>query len=104
VLPATIPDPGRWELEIHVPPLFPNQRKTWNLDIVTADGRETVQFNAAVSNTGWNSLGEFELPAGTVAVEISDASDGRVVMADAIAWSPVSVRSQVQPASQESTQ
>lgn len=101
VMPVTIPSPGRWELEVHVPPLYPNFRQTWNLDIVTADGRESVRFNAAVSNTGWNSLGEFELPAGTVAVEVSNASDGRVVMADAIAWSPVSVRAQIQ---QESTQ
>jgi hypothetical protein len=104
VLPVSIPEPGRWELEIYVPPLYPNLRNNWNLDIVTADGRETVQFNSAISNAGWNPVGEFELPAGTVAVEISDASDGRVVMADAIAWSPVGLRDQVQQESQENNQ
>lgn len=93
VMPVTIPNPGMWELEIHIPwlQMMPQaeQRGTWNLDIVTENGRESVSFNAKAGALGWNLVGEYQLPAGEVRVEFSDKTDGRAVMADAIAWSPV---------------
>jgi hypothetical protein len=92
VMPASIPAAGRWELELHLPQFTDLDRGTWNLEIVTADGREPVTFNAAVGNLGWNLVGEFDLPAGEVSVELSDRTDGRFVIADAIAWSPARVR------------
>jgi hypothetical protein len=91
-MPASIPAAGRWELELHLPQFTDLDRGTWNLEIVTADGREPVTFNAAVGNLGWNLVGEFDLPAGEVSVELSDRTDGRFVIADAIAWSPARVR------------
>jgi ABC-type transport system involved in multi-copper enzyme maturation permease subunit len=92
VLAAQIPRAGYWELEFHLPllPFIPvDQRGVWRLDIVTADGREATTFNANGSNMGWNLVGEFYLPAGDARVEISDQTEGRLVVADAIAWSPV---------------
>jgi hypothetical protein len=88
VLPAAIPNAGVWELEIHIPQFLMDSRGTWNLEIVTDDGREAVGYDAAVSNVGWNLVGEFELPAGEVRVEISDRTDGAIVIADALRWSP----------------
>jgi hypothetical protein len=89
VLPAQIPTAGRWELEIHDPGALASFRGTLDLEIVTANGREPVSYDASLGTVGWNLVGEFQLPAGEVSVEISDRTDGRMVIADAIAWSPV---------------
>lgn len=95
VLPVTIPAAGTWELEIHMPFLqyvLPQNRGTWNLEIVSDYGREPLAYDATVGSVGWNLLGEYELPAGEVRVEISDATDGALIVADAVAFSPVRVR------------
>lgn len=91
VLPAELPAPGLWELEIHIPYLpflAPDARGTWHLAVVTAQGREEIEFDARIADIGWTVVEAFELPAGEVRVEISDRTDGRMVIADAIAWSP----------------
>lgn len=95
VMPASIPAAGLWELEIHVPflPYIPAERRgRWNLEIVSANGSEPVSYVASVGIVGWNLVGEFRLPAGEVRVEISDRTDGMLVVADAIAWSRVGER------------
>ncbi|HJR71373.1 MAG TPA: hypothetical protein VKA43_15120 [Gammaproteobacteria bacterium] len=92
VLPATLPAAGTWELEIHLPPFllnFANANSAWSLEIVSADGRETVEYDASVATQGWNLVGEYRLPAGEVRVEISDRAAGGLIIADAVAWSPV---------------
>ena len=85
-----------WELEIHIPWLptvnTAQQRGTWNLEIITANGRESIKYNAGAGDIGWNLVGEYNFPAGEVQVEFSDKTDGRAVLADAIAWSPVNGR------------
>jgi ABC-2 type transport system permease protein len=91
-LTTTLPSSGQWELEMHIPFLnfLPaEQRGTWNLEIVSADGRESVSYDATVGVVGWNLIGGYRLPAGEVSVIFSDRTDGRMVVADAIAWSPV---------------
>jgi ABC-type transport system involved in multi-copper enzyme maturation permease subunit len=97
VMPASIPAPGVWELEIHqpfIPYITAENRGTWNIEIVSENGREPVAYDAAVGVVGWNLVGEFDLPAGEVRVELSDKTDGMLVIADAFAWSPVRVRLQ----------
>jgi hypothetical protein len=91
-LTTTLPSAGQWELEMHIPFLTflpAEQRGTWNLEIVSADGRESVSYDATVGVVGWNLIGSYRLPAGEVSVIFSDRTDGRMVVADAIAWSPV---------------
>jgi hypothetical protein len=91
-LTATLPSAGLWELEMHIPFLsfLPAEaRGTWNLEIVSTEGREAVSFDATAGVVGWNLIGGYRLPAGEVSVVLSDRSDGRMVVADAIAWSPV---------------
>lgn len=92
VMPVTIPREGRWELEIHVPwmSMLRNAKQlgTWTLEIVSEDGRQSVSYNASSADWGWNLVGEYQLRAGKVQVVFSDKTDGRAVIADAIAWSP----------------
>jgi hypothetical protein len=92
VLPAKLPAAGAWALEIYLPflPYLPaNARGTWQLEIVSESGRERVSYDARAANVGWNRIGEYRLPAGEVRVELSSQTDGRMVVADAISWSPV---------------
>ena len=92
VMPVSLPNAGLWELELHqpfLPYIAAANRGHWNLTIVSSNGRETVSYDASVGIVGWNLVGQFQLPAGEVRVEISDQTDGMLVVADAIAWSPV---------------
>ena len=59
---------------------------TWNLVVEDDSGTHDVTFDAAEAETGWNSLGSFELADGEVRVVVSDETDGRLVVADAIRW------------------
>ena len=97
---ATLPAKGRWRLDYHVPELgrlspfmfaFGPSDSLGNYDIrVVANGEATVvEFDADEATQGWNKLGEFELEAGQVLVEVSDLTTGQVVVADAIRWQPV---------------
>jgi hypothetical protein len=88
-MPATIPTAGTWELELHLPGFNITNHKRWSLEIVTAGGREPVEFDATKAAQGWNLVGEYKLPAGEVRVELSDKADSGMVIADAVAWSPV---------------
>lgn len=95
VMPVSLPAPGTWELEVHMPFLqyvSPDSRGTWHLTIVSEYGREPVDFDATIAAVGWNLVGEYDLPAGDVRVEVSDMTDGLLIVADAVAWSPVRVR------------
>ena len=97
VMPASLTAPGIWELEVHMPFLqyvAPDDRGTWHMEIVSDYGRETVDWNATLAAVGWNLVGEYDLPAGEVRVEISDMTDGLLIVADAVAWSPVRLRGQ----------
>jgi hypothetical protein len=91
---AQVPSAGAWELEIH----FPDKRRfrrsrewgTWGLEIRTAGEPHEVTFDAATADRGWNLVGAFELPAGDVTVVLGNDTDGDLVVADAIRWTPAS--------------
>jgi len=94
-MPVSVPAAGIWELELHMPFLQyvpPDSRGTWHLEVVSEYGREAVDFDATLAVVGWNLVGEFDLPKGEVSVEISDMTDGLLIVADAVAWSPVRSR------------
>ena len=58
--------------------------------VVVAEGDETaIVFDGAEAAVGWNKVGEYELPAATVRLEISSETDGEMVIADAIRWVPL---------------
>ena len=73
-----------------------------NYDIkVVANGSTTaVEFDADEAAKGWNKLGEFDLDAREVLVEVSDLTTGLIVVADAIRWVPIRTDSESPPEAQ----
>ncbi|MCY3813109.1 MAG: hypothetical protein OXH15_15030 [Gammaproteobacteria bacterium] len=105
---AELPRAGRWRLDYHVPDVESGQRgpaagltiriqsNSFDQDmgdlemaIVAADAETPVEFDAAAATAGWNDLGEFTLPAGEVALFVSNRTTGSFVVADAVWWRPV---------------
>ena len=58
-----------------IPGTSPTPLREWSLD-----------FDAAFGETGWNKLGEFDFPGGEVRLEVSNVTNGNIVIADAIRW------------------
>ena len=50
------------------------------------DGQEDVTLDIQSAEEGWNFLGTFYLSAGSATVELSDKSNARMVVADAVKW------------------
>ena len=46
----------------------------------------SLDFDAGLGEPGWNKLGEFDLPGGLTRLEVSNVTNGQVVIADAIRW------------------
>ena len=103
VFTADLPAAGRWRLAYHLPDMrgaqnpfgrgFGNDRGptnaglgTYDIELIAGDTRPEVEFDASSATVGWNDLGEFELPAGEVTLTVSNSTNGRVVVADAIRW------------------
>ena len=68
---------------------------TYNLRIVAGEQARPVPFDARVAVPGWNVIGTYDLPAGPVTVEVADATDGDVVVADAIRWQRAASQAEV---------
>ena len=111
---AELPASGRWRLYYHLPgasvseghylraipveggfnPWNPNDSfGDMDIDIVAGEGDGAnkehpvgVPFDAEQATPGWNHLGTYDLPAGPVQVVVSDATDGDIVVADAVRW------------------
>jgi hypothetical protein len=95
VFSAELPRSGSWQLDYHLPerPAGHTARRpgTWQLSVVDRNGdAHEVRFDASGGESGWNSLGTFDLAAGEVRVRVSDGTDGDYVVADAVRWVPVS--------------
>ena len=105
VFAADLPQAGRWRLEYHLPVLSSVRRSrggpgvqisaqvglggtqgSYDLTLDAGGEQRELEFDASAAESGWNSLGEFELPAGEARVLVSDETSGRVVIADAIRW------------------
>lgn len=89
IFEAELDRSGPWRLELHLPPKdsLPRSwdRGTYHLEVVDANGdRRELTFDAVAAEGGWNELDEIEMPAGEARVILSDESDGRVVLADAV--------------------
>lgn len=90
VFTAPIPRAGQWDLEIHLTnkDRFVGGWGNWELSVVAGSNPMQVHFDSGAGTQGWNLVGTYDLPEGEVDVELSDKTDGRVVVADAIRWSP----------------
>ena len=105
IFTATLPHPGLWRLAYHLPSLGSGRQETTpSGGIQVSVGRQETApsggvqvrvglssgLDGAAAEAGWNTLGEFDLPQGEAKVVVSDLSSGRLVVADAIRWQPVS--------------
>lgn len=105
VFAAELPRAGRWRLALHLPE--PTTRQgggspapnvqinvstglgrpgTYDLTLIAGGEERALEFDAAAAETGWNTLGEFDLPRGAARVVVSNETSGRVVIADAVRW------------------
>lgn len=91
VFTAPIPSAGPWDLELHMTSkdrFGTTAWGNWEMNVVFGSNPTQVNFDSGAGTQGWNLVGTFDLPEGEVAVELSDKTDGRMVVADAIRWSP----------------
>ena len=98
VFSADLPNPGRWQLDYHLPnrnamgtswvPSF-GVLSSFEMSLVVDGNRTTVDFDGSEAAVGWNKLGEYDLPSTTVLLEITSRTDGEMVIADAIRWVPL---------------
>ena len=109
---AVLPSAGRWRIDYHVPDLaarHPTEdrspfRLTANLEftsprsqgpplgaydmkLVSGGTEQPVEFDASATDPGWTTLGRFDLDAGPVSLVVTNRTDGRTVVADAVRWS-----------------
>ena len=108
---AVLPVAGRWRVDYFLPNLgvgYSTRSRspfqlTANLEFSTSADRRpqlgnyemrllgggsvrTVEFDASAAEPGWTTLGRFDLDAGEVSLEVTNRTDGRTVVADAVRW------------------
>ncbi len=92
VFTTSIPRAGPWDLELYLPfkPTFPGSKwGTWNLVIKDSHSDQyDIKFDSNAAGMGWTLAGSFDFPEGEVSVTLSNKTDGQLVVADAIRWSP----------------
>jgi len=54
--------------------------------ISSSEGTETVSYELNDPEDGWNRLGSFHFPADSVSIQLSNETDGRRIIADAVKW------------------
>ena len=99
VFTANLPSAGNWRLGYHMPvprpPWWRKKRRrgspfdnqsSYDIALEFGDERRAVAFDGQAAEAGWNELGEFRLPAGTVRVVVSNRTAGAFVVADAVWW------------------
>ena len=93
IFEAELPRAGEYELELFMPPRLEGRsgrRGSMSMQLVDPSGSQEIPlFDAEKAQDGWNPLGRFDVASGKVRVEISNETDGRLVLADAIRWRPV---------------
>jgi len=65
-------------------PEFEDKGADYNYTISSNEGSENLMFELNSPEDGWNRLGSFHFPADTATVRLSNETDGRRVIADAV--------------------
>ena len=92
-----LPHAGRWRVAIYIaedfgPEADQNLRGAlgeYTMALVASGDSTPIEFDASAAEPGWNTLGEFQFAAGDAAIEITDQTTGRAIVADAVRWRPV---------------
>ena len=106
VFSTELPVAGEWRLDYHMPLVYPSPKGMrrfrdrprgmlatlgeYDMVLQFGDGEErTVAYDASGAENGWNDLGRFALPEGSVRLVVSNRTSGDFVLADAVRWRPV---------------
>lgn len=83
---------GAWDLEFFMPVKSMFQGRKWGkwhaVVIDNNKDKHDLEFDSNAGIEGWNMAGKLDLPKGYVTVELSNLTDGDIVVADAIRWTP----------------
>ena len=58
----------------------------YDMRISSGGSVHPVEFDASAAEPGWTTLGRFDLDAGEVSLVVTNRTDGRTVVADAVRW------------------
>lgn len=108
---TVLPTAGRWRVDYHLPDLAARyttrsrspfrltaeleftsgggggpQLGTYDVTLVNGGRSQEVEFDASAKDPGWTTLGRFDLDAGPVSLVVTNRTDGRTVVADAVRW------------------
>ncbi|MBS02423.1 MAG: hypothetical protein CMQ24_06930 [Gammaproteobacteria bacterium] len=92
-----LPHSGRWRVAIYIAEDFGPEADTalrgalgeYSMSLVASGERTPIEFDAAAAEPGWNPLGEFRFAAGDASIEITNETNGRAIIADAVRWRPI---------------
>lgn len=62
------------------------QLGNYDMRISSGGSVHTVEFDASAAEPGWTTLGRFDLDAGEIDLVVTNRTDGRTVVADAVRW------------------
>ncbi len=99
IFKADLPVSGQWRLAYYLAVSDAGDKKfgpgvlttgilgEYKMTLINANGdRQDIEFDGKAAGSGWNDLGEFNLPAGGTRLEIANATTGQIIVADAIRW------------------
>jgi len=87
-----LPDSTAWQLDYHVPVSLNrdgHKGLKYQMEISDQTSSQDVDFDVYNLEIGWNSVGEYDLDAGEVNVNLVGTSQRGPLWADAIRWSKV---------------
>ena len=87
-----LPDSAVWQLDYHVPVSLNrdgHKGLKYQMQITDQTGSQHVDFDVYNLEIGWNSVGEYDLDAGEVKINLVGTSQRGPLWADAIRWSKV---------------
>ena len=67
-------------------PQFADKGADYNYTITSSEGIEKINYELNNPEDGWNRIGSFHFPADSVSVRLTNETDGRRVLADAVKW------------------
>ena len=67
-------------------PRFEDEGTVYSYTISSNEGREDIEFPLRNPEEGWNKIGAFHFPGDTATIELSNKTNGRRVIADAVKW------------------
>jgi len=75
---------GQGQGQRRMGPEFADKGADYNFSISSNEGTETMVFELNSPEDGWNRLGSFHFPADTAHIKLTNETDGRRVIADAV--------------------